>query len=153
MTNLSISRRDVFLLAFIMCLLTLPALKGLSQTCRISCGTSKGGTKNYIEVFEYDYVTDKPKYPGGEIELLEFINHTRVYPCDAYNRGIHGRVVCQFVVNADGVVSNVEVVRGVEASLDKEACRVLKLMPAWEPGRHHGKAVPVRVVRSVPFRR
>ena len=124
-----------------------------AQTCRVNAGTTIEGTTSYIEVFEYDYVTEKPSYPGGDSELMNFINRTREYPKEAYSRGVQGRVTCSFVVNTDGSVSHISVLRGVEASLNKEAIRVLSLMPCWEPGRLNGKTVPTRVVRSVPFRR
>lgn len=123
-----------------------------AQTCRIRCGVSSEGRKIYKEVFEYDFVATKPVYPGGDTGLLEFINKNRRYPAQAYEKKIQGRVTCQFVVNADGSVSNIEIIRGVESSLNEEALRVLSLMPSWEPGRIEGRPVPVRVVWSVPFR-
>ncbi|MBD5289581.1 MAG: energy transducer TonB [Bacteroides sp.] len=123
-----------------------------AQTCRIRCGVSSEGQKLYKEVFEYDFVATKPSYPGGDTGLLEFINKNRRYPQRAYEKRIQGRVTCQFVVNTDGSVSNLEIIRGAERSLNEEALRILSLMPAWEPGRIEGRPVPVRVVWSVPFR-
>lgn len=106
-----------------------------------------------MEVYEYDYVTEKPTYPGGDKNLMMFINATRNYPIEAYRKGIQGRVTCSFIVNADGSVSHISVLRGVNPSLNKEAIRVLSKMPEWIPGRLDGVAVPVRVIWSVPFRR
>lgn len=128
-------------------------LPGHAQTCRVNIGTSETGCVNYIEVYEYDYVTDKPSFPGGDGSLMKFINHTREYPKKAYDKGVQGRVTCSFVVNSDGSVSHITVLRGVEPSLNKEAVRVLSMMPEWKPGRLNGKAVPTRVVWSVPFRK
>lgn len=124
-----------------------------AQTCRVNIGTSSTGCVNYMEVYEYDYVTDKPSFPGGDSKLMTFINDTREYPKSAYDRGIQGRVTCSFVVNVDGSVSHISVLRGVEPSLNKEAIRILGKMPEWIPGKLNGQAVPTRVIWSVPFRR
>ena len=105
------------------------------------------------KLYEYDYVTEKPSFPGGDSELMKFINNTREYPKTAYERGIQGRVTCSFVVNADGTVSHISVIRGVEPSLNKEAIRILSRMPEWTPGKLNGHNVPTRVVWSVPFRK
>lgn len=124
-----------------------------AQTCRVNIGSNRQGCSNYIEVYEYDYVTEKPMFPGGDTQLMRFINREREYPREAYERGIQGRVTCSFVVNADGTVSHISVLRGVDPSLNKEAIRVLSQMPEWTPGKFNGQAVPTRVVWSVPFRR
>ncbi len=124
-----------------------------SQTCKVNAGHSGAGVNSYIEVYEYDFVTDKPSFPGGDRLLLSYINSTRCYPEEAYKRGIEGKVTCSFVVNKDGSISHVRVLRGVEPSLNKEAVRILSRMPLWSPGRLEGEAVPVRVVRSVAFRK
>ena len=123
-----------------------------AQTCRVSMGDSNGH-QAYMEVYEYDYVSEKPSFPGGDCQLMEFINHTRKYPDKAYRRGIQGRVTCSFVVNANGSISHVTVLKSVEESLNREAVRILSLMPDWTPGRVDGRPVPVRVVRCIPFRR
>lgn len=124
-----------------------------AQTCRVATGVTSQGATSYMEVYEYDYVEDKPCFPGGDCSLVSYINEHRRYPARAYQAGIEGRVVCSFVVKADGNVSNVAVLRGVEKTLDKEAIRILSKMPRWTPGRLQGQAVPVRVVWAVPFRR
>lgn len=122
-----------------------------AQTYRVKSGGNSGGV--YIEVFEYDYVNDKPSFPGGEAQLVNFINETRRYPQEAYRKGIQGRVTCSFVVNPDGSISHISVLRGVETTLNQEAVRIMSKMPEWKPGRHEGQTVPVRVVWSVPFRK
>lgn len=106
-----------------------------------------------MEVYEYDYVTDKPSFPGGDTQLMEYINASRTYPDKAYREGIQGRVTCSFVVNANGQVSHVRVLKGVEESLNREAVRILSEMPDWVAGKVDGKAVPVRVIRCIPFRK
>lgn len=124
-----------------------------AQTFRIHCGVDSRGTAVYREVFEYDFVTTHPDFPGGDMKLLEYINSHRHYPENAYKAGIEGRVTCSFVVNCDGSISDVVVVRGVEPSLDTEAARLLSDMPKWNPGKMGGQPVAVRVIHTVPFRR
>lgn len=124
-----------------------------AQTCRVSTGIGADGCHNYIEVFEYDYVTEKPTFPGGDGELMAYINHCREYPKSAYERGVQGRVTCSFVVNTDGDISCIQVLKGVDPELNREAVRIFREMPKWRPGRLDGKAVPVRVIRVVPFRK
>ena len=93
-----------------------------------------------------------PEFPGGEAAMNQFINRTIRYPVIAQENGIQGRVVVQFVVNTDGKIVDVEVVRGVEESLDREAIRVVKTMPPWTPGRQGGKAVRVKYTLPIRFR-
>jgi tonB family C-terminal domain len=123
------------------------------QTYRVNIGSHSAGCTSYIEVYEYDYVSEKPAFPGGDAKLMTFINDTRRYPKEAYRKGIQGRVTCSFVVNSDGSVSHISVLRGVEPSLNREAIRVLSKMPEWTPGKIDGQPVPTRVVWSVPFRK
>lgn len=132
---------------------TLFSLKAGAQTCRVSCGTTADGTQAYIEVYEYDYVMEKPCFPGGDSQLVRFINEHRRYPQEAYRKGVQGRVTCSFVVNADGSVSNIQVLKGVEKTLNEEAKRIFAKMPQWQPGRIDGVPVPVRVIWPVPFRK
>lgn len=125
-----------------------------AQTCRMRVSvSSNGGDVVYREVYEYDYVWEKPSFPGGDDKLMCFINKHRKYPKKAYKAGIQGRVLCSFIVNTDGCVSDIQVYKGVEQSLNEEAIRILSKMPKWTPGRMNGMAVPVRVIRAVPFRR
>lgn len=130
-----------------------PALDSDAQTYRVRAGNNSAGCKAYMEVYEYDYVKVKPVFPGGNAKLVAFINENRRYPAEAYKKGIQGRVTCSFVVNADGSVSHISILRGVEHSLNQEALRIMSKMPEWTPGRHDGQTVPVRVVWSVPFRK
>lgn len=124
-----------------------------SQTCRIKTATLNNGGAVYTEVYEYDYVDVKPEFPGDGNSLVSFINATRVYPQEAYENGIQGRVTCSFVVEPDGKVSHIKVLRGVEPSLNKEAVRIISMMPEWVPGKIGEHAVPVRVVCCIPFRK
>lgn len=124
-----------------------------AQTCRVSSGYTADGHKTYKEVYEFDYVEEKPEFPGGGTSLINFINEHRRYPAEAYARGVQGRVTCSFVINSDGSISNITVLRGVEPSLNKEAVRILSGMPLWTPGKMSGHNVPVRVVCAIPFRK
>lgn len=124
-----------------------------AQTVRVTTGTNADGSKSYMEVYEFDYVDVKPEFPGGGNQLINFINENRRYPAEAYAQGIEGRVTCAFVVNTNGNISNLSVIRGVEPSLNKEALRILSKMPQWSPGKINGQAVPVRVIWCIPFRK
>lgn len=124
-----------------------------SQTCRIKIGSQTNGCPIYTEVFEYDFVDEKPEFPGGGNQMINFINSTREYPHEAYQSGIQGRVTCAFVVQPDGKISHIKVLRGVESSLNNEAIRIISLMPDWIPGRINNQPVPVRVVTCIPFRK
>ncbi|MBD5279912.1 MAG: energy transducer TonB [Bacteroides sp.] len=124
-----------------------------AQTCRVNAGVTPDGCQAYKIVYEFDYVDEKPEFPGGGSTLIKYINQNRRYPAEAYARGIEGRVTCSFVVNPDGSVSHVTVLKGVEPSLNREAVRILSKMPGWTPGRIDGQTVPVRVICAVPFRK
>ena len=94
-------------------------------------------------------VESMPEFPGGQQALFKYLSENVKYPVIAQENGIQGRVICQFVVNKDGSIVDVEVVRsGGDPSLDKEAVRVIKSMPKWKPGKQRGK--PVRVKYTVP---
>ena len=94
-------------------------------------------------------VEKMPEFPGGQQALFKYLSENVKYPVIAQENGIQGRVICQFVVNKDGKIVDVEVVRsGGDPSLDKEAVRVIKSMPNWKPGQQRGK--PVRVKYTVP---
>ncbi len=98
-------------------------------------------------------VETMPEFPGGQAELMKYIATNIKYPVIAQENGIQGRVICQFVVNKDGSIVDVEVVRsGGDASLDKEAVRVVKSMPKWKPGKQRGKAVRVKYTVPINFR-
>ena len=98
-------------------------------------------------------VETMPEFPGGQQALFKYLSENVKYPVIAQENGIQGRVICQFVVNKDGSIVEVEVVRsGGDASLDKEAVRVIKSMPKWKPGKQRGKAVRVKYTVPVNFR-
>lgn len=94
-------------------------------------------------------VEDMPEFPGGEMALRAFIANAIKYPVIAQENGIQGKVYVTFVVGKDGSVSNATIARGVDASLDKEALRVVNTLPKWKPGKQRGK--PVNVSYTVPI--
>lgn len=97
-------------------------------------------------------VEKMPEFPGGQEALNRFLVRNIKYPLLAQENGIQGRVICQFVVNSDGSIVDIAVVRGVEESLDKEAMRVIKSMPKWTPGRQGGKNVRVKYTLPIRFK-
>lgn len=100
----------------------------------------------------FDVVEQQPQFPGGMGALNQWLGSNIKYPAMAAENGIEGRVIVQFVVERDGSVSGVHVVRGVDSSLDKEATRVVAQMPKWIPGKQNGSAVRVKYTVPVAFR-
>lgn len=98
----------------------------------------------------YDRADSPPRFPGGDIELLKFISRNRNYPENLKNDGVTGAVYVNFVIEADGKVSNVKVAQGQHELLDNDAMRVIRAMPRWSPGEHQGKSV--RTTRTVIVR-
>ncbi len=99
----------------------------------------------------YSIVDKMPSYPYGERELAGFIAHNMRYPKEARQQGIEGRVLCSFIVAADGTISNIEIVQGLHDELDKEAVRVLSLMSKWTPGIKNGINVNVQCLLPIDF--
>jgi protein TonB len=97
-------------------------------------------------------VEEQPEYPGGNAAMMQFLSDNIRYPVIAQENGIQGRVICNFVVERDGSITDVQVVRGVDPSLDREAVRVIQQMPRWKPGKQRGQAVRVRFTLPVVFR-
>lgn len=98
----------------------------------------------------FTVVESMPEFPGGAAKMMEFIAKNIKYPPMARESGIQGRVFVNFVVEPDGKVSNVKVLRGIGGGCDEEAIRVVNNMPKWTPGRQRGKAV--RVSFNLPVR-
>lgn len=100
----------------------------------------------------YDIVEQYPEFPGGYSALTEWIDDNLKFPVEAAMDGIEGRVIVQFIVRPTGKVVDAEVVRGIAPSLDKEALRLINIMPSWIPGRQKGKAVNVRYTLPITFK-
>ena len=98
----------------------------------------------------FTVVEEMPKYPGGTNELYKFLGANIKYPQLAKDNGIEGRVFVNFVVEKDGEISNIKILRGIGSGCDDEAIRVIGLMPKWTPGKQHGKNV--RVSYNLPIK-
>ncbi len=97
-------------------------------------------------------VEEQPEFPGGNAAMMKFLSDNIRYPVIAQENGIQGRVICNFVVERDGSITDVQVVRGQDPSLDREAVRVIQQMPRWKPGKQRGAPVRVRFTLPVVFR-
>lgn len=105
-----------------------------------------------VEQEIFQIVEEMPAYPGGEVKMMEYISKNIKYPQIARESGIQGRVFVGFVVEPDGSVSNVKIMRGIGGGCDEEAMRVVKSMPKWKPGKQRGKAVRVSYTLPVNFK-
>ena len=99
----------------------------------------------------FDIVEQMPEYPGGMQALMEFLKENIKYPEDAQKQKVEGRVLVKFVVETDGSITNLEVVKHAFPSLDAEAVRVLSAMPKWTPGKQKGQVVRVKFVVPINF--
>lgn len=104
------------------------------------------------EAIPFQLVEEKPSFMGGDAnQFSKWVNERLVYPEIAKENGVSGRVTLQFTVEADGSVTNVKVLRGVDSSLDKEAVRVVASSPKWTPGKQRDRAVKVSYTFPVVF--
>ena len=100
----------------------------------------------------FDVVEEMPSFPGGQAALMSFLSSNIKYPVVAQENGVQGRVIVGFVVERDGSITDVKVMRSVDPSLDREAQRVVRAMPRWKPGKQNGSAVRVKYTVPVVFR-
>ncbi len=98
----------------------------------------------------FQVVENMPEFPGGRGELMKYLATNIKYPPYAKEAGIQGRVFINFVVETDGSITAVKVLRGIGGGCDEEAIRVVKNMPKWKPGMQRGK--PVRVSFNLPVK-
>lgn len=96
-------------------------------------------------------VEQMPTFPGGEKELNKYISANLKFPVTAQENGIQGRVTIRFVVEKDGSISDIKIVRGIDPSCDKEAVRMVQNMPKWNPGKQRGIPVPVYYTIPITF--
>ncbi len=99
----------------------------------------------------FTVVEQQPEFAGGYEAMMNFIRKNMRYPASARRMGVDGTVYVSFVVSKDGSISEVKVIRGISADCDKEAMRVVGMMPAWRPGKQNGKPVFVRFVLPIKF--
>lgn len=105
--------------------------------------------ENIVEAEIFIVVEEMPQFPGGDAKLYEYIQKNLKYPMMARESDIQGRVFVNFVVEPDGSISKVNVMRGIGGGCDEEAVRVIESMPKWKPGKQRGSAV--RVSYTVPI--
>lgn len=109
-------------------------------------------TTNDNEVKDIDRVDEKPSFPGGESAMKSYLNSNVKYPDVAQENGVQGRVIVESIIEKDGSMSDVKVIRSVDPSLDREALRVVKAMPKWTPAKLKGIPVRTKCTTPVVFR-
>jgi len=97
-------------------------------------------------------VEDMPEFPGGQRALMRYLQTNLVYPADAIEEGIEGKVVVEFTVCEDGKLCDEKILRSVGGGCDQEALRVVKKMPAWKPGMNDGKPVKTRYMLPISYK-
>lgn len=100
----------------------------------------------------YDIVDEMPVFPGGDYELIKYIDENLNYPKDAMESGIQGRVFVKLIVEPNGSISNAKIIRGLGYGCDEEAIRVVESMPNWKPGQKNGETVRVNMAVPVNFK-
>jgi protein TonB len=105
-----------------------------------------------VEMTPHVIVEEMPEYPGGKTALLKFVGDNLNYPEEAQKNNIEGKVFLKFVVNVNGLVDRVEIIKGVDPLLDSEAVRVVKILPRFTPGKQGGVPVPVWYVLPINFK-
>lgn len=100
----------------------------------------------------FSYVEEMPEFPGGQSELMKFLQTNIQYPADARAAGAEGKVFVQFIVNEDGKISDITILRGIYPGCDSEVIRVISKMPAWKPGKQNGNRVKVYFKLPVTFK-
>ena len=127
-----------------LCLMTL----SVCSFAQVTNNDSNNNAKNQV----FTVVEQMPMFPGGNAGLMKYLASNVQYPEVAAKNGVQGRVVVGFVIECDGSITNVEILRGVDPSLDREAMRVVKAMPKWVPGKKNGAVVRVKYQVPVSFR-
>ena len=124
----------------------------LKVTQRVETEPVKAEPKPEVENTVFAVVEQLPSFPGGPSALMQYLSSNIKYPVVAQENGVQGRVVVSFVVERDGSITDVQVARSVDPSLDREAQRVVRNMPRWIPGKQNGQAVRVKYNVPVAFR-
>jgi TonB family protein len=100
----------------------------------------------------FDVVEQMPEFPGGQEAFMQFLRQEVKYPKEAEEKGLQGRVVVRYIIEKDGSISEVEIVKSVNEYLDAEAIRVVNAMPKWKPGKQKGENVRVKYTLPISFR-
>lgn len=125
-----------------------PQIKA-QRTLTVFC---RPGAQEMVSAYMWDTTDEAPSFPGGESELIRFINRERKYPREAYEAGIQGRVRCSFIVDVDGSILDISINRGFHEAFNHEAVRIIRQMPRWRPGTINGVPVPTLYMLTIPFR-
>lgn len=129
----------------------LEQIKSIQHEVMVEPETSAEPQRNSVEPV-YDAVEQQAAFPGGQAALMRWISANLIYPVAAQENGVQGRVIVRFVVEKDGTVTNPMVVRSVDPDLDKEALRLVKKMPRWQPGKLNGVVVRSNFYLPVTFK-
>lgn len=105
-----------------------------------------------LNPLNFRIVEELPEFPGGASEFMKWLTKNLRYPTTAQQRKVEGKVVAQFIVNTDGTISDIELVTHAEPSLDREALRVLKMMPQWKAGKQDNKPCRTQVCIPIVFK-
>jgi len=105
-------------------------------------------------IYDLPEVQELPEFPGGDLELMKFLNKNIQYPSRERDRGIQGKVFVTFIIDKTGSVMNVSIYKGIYGgeAFNQEALRVIRLMPKWKPGRKYGEVVSVRYILPIYFK-
>lgn len=118
-----------------------------------SYATAQEEDNNYEEsICIGTFIGKLPEFPGGIDSLAKFICSNLIYPEDAKKDSIQGRVICRFTIDTDGSISDIQVLRSVYPSLDREAVRVISIMPRWEPGVQNGEKKRCKFKLPITFK-
>ncbi len=98
---------------------------------------------------DYLVVEVLPEYPGGPVEFMKWLTKNLRYPAEAIRKKVQGKVVAQFIVNDDGSITELKIIKSLNAACDQEALRVLRMMPKWKPGLQNDK--PCRTMVAIPI--
>lgn len=137
---------------------SIPSVAGVLESLAMTSSSSLAEmeAENKIEFPEqrevFTTVETIPEFPGGMPSLMQFLAQNIRYPEEAHKNNEQGRVIAKFIVEKDGSIGNIEIVRGISKSLDKEAVRVLKEMPKWIPGKNNGTAVACYFTIPISFK-
>lgn len=139
------SMKHLILLLFL-AITSMTAMAQTNNTVKIpQTQTLKDGSVVYLTP------DSMAEYPGGIQALMQFLSENIKYPVEAQEQNISGRVICSFIVNTDGTVSDAEIVQRVHPTLDKEALRVVNMQKGWIPARHEGKSVRMKFTLPITF--
>lgn len=119
---------------------------------KIMDDTGGKGKEDPDKIYQTGSIQVNPQFPGGEAEMYSFIKKNLNYPVVDQEMNIQGRVTVRFVVSKTGEITNIQLVKGISPTCDKEAMRVIKNMPRWIPGKQNGEPVSVYFILPVVFR-